>query len=76
MMGLYDNILFRCPSCGTKIFEQSKGGMCDLDTYEADSAPVEVLAYLNDCQMECHSCGDLFLIKIKADYKLLRIEGE
>jgi DNA-directed RNA polymerase subunit RPC12/RpoP len=64
-MGMYDTIMAACPRCGTKNGFQSKGGDCDLSTYELDEAPADVLSDANRHPMLCSECGTRYRIVVK-----------
>lgn len=63
-MGMYDVIMAACPQCGTKNGFQSKGGDCDLTTYELDEAPADVLSDANRHPMVC-GCGTRYRIVVQ-----------
>lgn len=64
-MGMYDTIMAPCPRCGTKNGFQSKGGDCDLSTYELNEAPADVLSDANRHPVACADCGTPYKIVVK-----------
>ena len=54
-MGMYDYVIFKCPSCGKEIAEQSKSGVCMLRNYSQHKVPVEVAIGLDD-ETYCSNC--------------------
>jgi len=62
-MGCYNTLIFKCPSCGSDIEEQSKGGSCTLSTYEAIEAPLGDLVYVEDEIIYCDKCKRKYQIK-------------
>lgn len=60
-MGMYDIVSIMCPKC-SKITEfQSKAGECELRSYSLLSAPLSIIADLNDDgvrgKLFCEACG-------------------
>ncbi|AUR83954.1 hypothetical protein NVP1046O_29 [Vibrio phage 1.046.O._10N.286.52.E3] len=47
-MAMFDTIRFKCPNCTTTTSYQSKCGPCELNDYSLSSAPLMVIADLND----------------------------
>jgi len=63
-MGVYDRVKIPCPKCGERQEAQSKSGDCELDIYEMESCPADVLADVNrHAPFTCDKCG-MFEIKL------------
>ncbi len=62
-MGLYDTIVFTCPSCGETISEQTKEGENYLATFQAAEVPVGLARGLNGMDLRCYSCGKRWTMK-------------
>ena len=58
-MGMFDSVMFKCPKCGHRIEAQSKSGPCDLDVYEQDKIPQDVLESLT-IYGPCRGCNTRF----------------
>ncbi|MGV3278250.1 hypothetical protein ACFX5K_01215 [Rickettsiales bacterium LUAb2] len=54
-MGMFDSVRIKCPACNADNEIQSKGGRCDLDTYDQYDVPIEIAIGL-DYKMECENC--------------------
>ena len=66
-MGLFDTVMVPCPTCGTRMGFQSKGGPCRLKTYELEDAPSDVLSNVNrHSPHTCSNCGAQFAVHSKA----------
>lgn len=64
-MGVYDIVNVPCPSCGEKAEAQSKGGACELVTYELHKAPEDVLSDVNrHAPFDCRECGQRFQVNM------------
>jgi hypothetical protein len=83
VMGMFDSVMFKCPSCGAEIEAQSKCGECRLDRYDPSMVPVDVVAGL-DKDVYCDKCKKSFVI-VKPKYvqlwlgvepRKLNIDGE
>lgn len=62
-MGMFDEILVPCPKCGTIERFQTKGGDCQLHTYDLENAPADVFSDVNrHSPHECQSCGTRFMV--------------
>jgi hypothetical protein len=46
-MGVYDTIVFNCPSCGYEMSAQSKSGECTLQEYNHKEVPIGVAYDVN-----------------------------
>lgn len=65
-MGMFDEVLVRCPSCEKEQTVQSKGGDCILALYDLNEAPADVLSDVNrHAPFECVACGCLFKVELK-----------
>jgi len=65
-MGYYDSVNVPCPICGTKTWFQSKSGPCNLDYWELDEAPADVLMDVNrHAPYKCDKCGTLFQVEVR-----------
>lgn len=69
-MGMYDEVWAPCPKCGEPFVWQSKGGKCNLTSYEIDMAPPEVLAdaRYGRCENGCDVEGE-FVFKVAVVWK-------
>ncbi len=56
-MGMFDTVIFTCPSCLGEIEEQSKAGDCILAEHNQDAVPVAIAAELNGTRIVCPHCG-------------------
>lgn len=64
-MGVYDIIAIACPKCKEPYYAQSKSGACELDEYQLETAPPDVLADVNrHAPFEC-DCGAVFEVENK-----------
>lgn len=54
-MGLYNEVSYRCPDCGTEIIDQTKSGSCTLSTFYSNSVPPEELEGLEK-EVYCGNC--------------------
>lgn len=60
-MGCYDTVILTCPQCSYPYYAQSKGGLCNLDTFESDSVPLDVASDVNrHAPFTCEVCGTVF----------------
>lgn len=59
-MGLFNTITTDCHLCGSKVKFQSKGGSCNLEEFDVQSAPIRDLAYIADEIETCPKCGARF----------------
>jgi hypothetical protein len=56
VMGMYDEVFIPCPNCGLRIYEQTKTGPKQLNRYEFDKAPHDVLFDLLCEHINCPYC--------------------
>ena len=56
-MGVYDTICFKCPTCGTELSGESKGGSRLLRFYDHDSVPPDVALDANRHAPFICDCG-------------------
>lgn len=77
-MGMFDSVYVKCPNCKEKTACQSKSGPCELNTYELENAPPEVLVGITDGYgwTKCAHCSRTINIKWHPRPFELTIEGE
>lgn len=65
-MGMFDSVYATCPTCGSEIEFQSKGGRCCLASYRPDNAPLNVLSdVIGDREAQsCQKCRTLVRIVV------------
>ena len=63
-MGLYNEIVFECPSCKETIFAQTKSGSSSLKTISSNHVPEEEISGL-DKIIYCESCNNGFTLHKK-----------
>ena len=63
-MGMFYTVMVPCPSCGKRTEFQSKGGDCDLNEYELEDAPADVLSDINRHSPYTCSCGTVFAVNV------------
>lgn len=67
-MGCFDNVLVRCPTCGTPSEFKSKGEDCLLRVYRLENCPDDVLADVNrHAPNQCEQCNTSCRVKFKGD---------
>lgn len=60
-MGVFDTVKVPCPKCGETYYAQSKSGPCELDTFDLDKAPLDVLYDVNrHAPFTCFNCNCTF----------------
>ena len=65
-MGMFDTIRVPCPKCGEKADFQTKGGECDLATYELADAPADAMSDVNrHAPQRCEKCATWFEVSFK-----------
>jgi len=70
-MGMYDTVLVPCPRCGEIEQFQSKSGYCNMDVFQLNKAPLEVLADVNrHAPLQCGKCRARFLVLSGQFYRL------
>lgn len=62
-MGLFDEVYFHCPKCGSTIETQSKAGECSLSVYWGDSVPPEIGVDLEGERVYCTGCSNSFVVE-------------
>lgn len=68
-MGLFDSVMLPCPDCGIRNEFQSKGGACELETYDETNAPADVMTDINrHSPVKCTQCGTLYHAKVSFSY--------
>ena len=65
-MGLYDDVLVKCPGCGAETAFQSKGGECLMDTFTLQTVPADVLSDVNRHAPQTCDCGTTFAVDEEA----------
>jgi len=55
-MGCFDTVIFKCPECGAKLEEQSKGGKCCMGEFPASAVPFGVADDLLGKVIVCNEC--------------------
>jgi hypothetical protein len=64
-MGVYDEIVFKCPECGELMFAQSKSGECILSQYDNTMVPLDVALDANrHAPHECYCCGEKWVFDL------------
>lgn len=56
-MGLYDSVLFKCPSCRTRIEVVSKSGDCNLTAFDCTAVPLSIAEDIDGSIVTCPNCG-------------------
>jgi len=71
-MGMYDEVIIRCPDCNEIVKLQSKAGECQFQTYSLDDCPIEIanerrraIQHLIDREIYCTNCSARLTIKGK-----------
>lgn len=61
-MGMFNEVAFDCPECGSHFTEQTKTGSCDLKTFHHSSVPIAEVSGLMDRWgfIYCPDCGERF----------------
>jgi len=68
-MGMFDSIMFNCPSCDSSLEEQSKSGRCMLDIYPGYKVPVGIAEDIIGNQLYCEKCDKTYIIREKHTFK-------
>lgn len=63
-MGMFDSVHVPCPECATPYEFQSKGGICMLESYTLENAPLCVLGDLSPTVAKCKKCGSGFKVEV------------
>lgn len=63
-MGMFNEVMFDCPECGSHFIEQTKSGSCELKTFHQVNVPVEEISGLIDREgkVYCSECGEGFTL--------------
>lgn len=61
-MGCYNIINAKCPTCGSEIEYQSKGGSCSFEEFSNMAVPIEDAIYIQDSSKKCINCGEIYTI--------------
>jgi hypothetical protein len=73
-MGVYDTVRVPCPSCGAIYHAQSKGGECDLVTYDLDICPADVLSDVNrHAPFTCESWNTKFDVEYTLSVSSIKV---
>lgn len=62
-MGLYNEVNFTCPDCGSTITEQTKSGGCSMQSFPAQAVPVEEVKGLG-LAVFCDNCEEAFSVEV------------
>lgn len=74
-MGVFDYVVFRCPSCSETLEDQSKAGSPSFSRYKLEDAPPEVIRDVSNCTRHCPHCGNSFHIKSKITVEVKVLPG-
>lgn len=73
-MGMFDSVMVPCPNCGTRKEFQSKSGPCDLDVFNFEECPPEVLANVNrHSPLRCGQCGTWFQVEPTMNQRVVAV---
>ena len=64
-MGMFDEVMVKCPSCEEITLFQSKAGECALRTYSLDNVPIEILGDMASRDHYCNHCGKRLAVTFK-----------
>ena len=65
-MGVYDEIVAKCPECNTENFFQTKSGECILAYHKIEDAPADVMWDANrHTPQPCEKCGRYLVVDIE-----------
>ena len=75
-MGMYDEVMLRCPECETLFTEQSKAGDCNLHCYNLDQCPPEILIDMSKEAIYCPKCRTELILKthVEVTANLIKLE--
>ena len=65
-MGMFDELLVKCPNCNKEVSFQSKAGECIMHTYHIDDVPDGIAIDLDGEYMICSNCGNYVSISTQA----------
>ena len=74
-MGMFDEVIVKCPKCGEMNTLQSKGGRCVLNTYSLDDCPEDVLKGLDE-SFYCSGCEKVLKLVPKVVTKTVVVVEE
>ncbi len=63
-MGMFDTINLICPHCGSPTGIQTKSGICQLNVWWLDDAPLNAVRGIQG-QSECKGCGQKFHVGLQ-----------
>ena len=65
-MGMFDEIVGKCPECGEEMYGQTKSGPCMLDRYDIDEEHYlhDALLILDGSYLRCNKCKKGFVVSI------------
>lgn len=61
-MGMYDEVVFRCPDCGDTLIVQSKAGECNLRSYNNRKVPADIAKSIRGEEVFCDECSRSFCV--------------
>ena len=61
-MGMFNEVYYTCPECGSGIVDQTKSGDCTLKCFNMDRVPIEDVDGL-DRTICCDDCKSTFVVK-------------
>jgi len=73
-MGCFDTVRFKCPSCGSNIEVQSKGGACRMKHYPGTRTPLGVADYILGDKVTCSHCHKELEVQSATEYVSLFLE--
>lgn len=65
-IGMFDRIIFTCPTCHTPIEEQSKAGKCNLLQFSETAVPLSIASDIKGNILHCGNCKGAFIIRLSA----------
>lgn len=76
-MGTYDEFFFYCPVCGETIEIHSKMGPCNMGHYDMSSAPLAILADVEeDGPYTCPACDTRWNLSVATSVSVLQAPDE
>lgn len=70
-MGMFNEVYYTCPECGSGIIDQTKSGSCELKTFNQDAVPLDEVAGLDE-DITCDNCGSNF--DVLPNTRVVRLE--